>query len=95
MITAILLKNKKDDLKNCFHILLFEIRDKQIMGMKDEYLYNKDVNYLSLWILKQNVKIIYVQETDEETKMYYKKFDIEIRTYEELQKDPLFKSFII
>ncbi len=96
MKVAMLLKNnRKDSLKDALYTLLITIENDRIQGVNDEYLPNKEINYLSLWLMSQQVKVVYVQETDEETKDYYKKLGIEIKTYEEMQEHPLFKSFIV
>lgn len=96
MKVAMLLKNnRKDSLKDALFTLLITIENDRIKGVIDEYLPNKGVNYLSLWLMNQQVKVVYVKETDEKTKDYYKKLGIEIKTYEEMQEHPLFKSFIV
>lgn len=97
MKIALLLKPKKQKevTKNANQAVVFNVEGNKVVGVENETLETKDVNYLSFWALTRRVKEIYTPEIDEEAKKLFKKLGISIKNYDELEDNRLFNTFIL
>lgn len=76
-------------------VLILEIADGTIANVENNSLYSKDPNYISLWLLKKRVNVIYILNADDCTREYFKRIDIEVKTFEDLKDDPVLKLFLL
>lgn len=74
--------------------VIFSMQNGGISGIENECLYNKDINYLTLWCLSKDVKEIYTQNIHPEDKKTFQKLGISIKTTSDVENDAFFKSFI-
>lgn len=82
--------NQKD-----LHAVIFTIEDEKVTSIEDEYFLNNNLNYLSLWCLSRNIDEIYTKEIDTTNRMIFLKWNIKIKTLNELGDDYLYKTFIL
>lgn len=88
-----------DKMRTCnidaMNILTFTVEDGNIAGMEQDILYNKDITYLSVWLLDRDVNEIYIQNSNNELKAYFKLMGIEVKTHDDLKDHPLFCDFVL
>lgn len=78
---------------NAMHVLIFNLENDKIIGMEDDYLYKKDPNYISLWLITRKIRIIYVQDIDNASRNYFKSIGIAVKTLEDISNDHIFRVF--
>lgn len=78
---------------NAFNVLVLDIEDNTIIGMENDCLYNKNINYVSLWLINKEVSTIYIEESNEEIIKFFEKIDITVKTHKDLEKEPLLRMF--
>lgn len=94
---AMLLRYEKLDSvfdENCVHAMIFELSDDIMIKVENEYLSKKDINYLSLWLIRKGIKEVYVCDTDDRTRDYFKRVGILIKKYDELENKELFDKYL-
>jgi len=80
---------------DAFNVLVLDIEDNTIKGMENDCLYNKNINYISLWLINKEVSIIYVEDADDDLIKYFKRLDITVKKHKDLERDPILKVFMI
>lgn len=80
---------------NAFNVLIFKRQDDTILGIENEYICNRDINYITLWLLDRKIDVVYIAEKDSEIDAYFGKFGIEIKTHEDLKDDSILKAFLM
>jgi len=81
MRIALFIKNGNID---AIHILVFDAQVDKILNSEDCFLYEKDINYVSLWLISKQVKAFYIRDADDKIRNYFHKLDIEVKTYEDI-----------
>lgn len=76
------------------HIIIFEVMGNSIKGMDNEFLTKKDINYISLWLLNENIEEIYVEDMDEHISQYLGGIGIVAKTHEEMRSNTLFGTLL-
>lgn len=76
-------------------VLIVEMSDSTIVSVENESIYSRDLNYISLWLLKKQVNTIYILNADDDIKNYFKRIDIEVKTFEDLKEDSILNLFLI
>ncbi len=97
MKVAMFIKDEKLDRINAdaVRVLVFDIEGNKIVGIEEDCLYKKNLNFLSVWLLNKRINVVYIQETNDGVDNYFKKLDIEVKTHEDLKNDPLFYAFLL
>lgn len=72
------------------HIIIFDIINNDIKDINNEFLTKKDINYISLWLLKSDVQEIYVEDLDEQAQRYFDNIGIVVKTHEDIKSESLF-----
>lgn len=80
---------------DAIHILVLDVRENEIGCMEDCYLFGKDLNYLSLWLISKQVKAFYIREADDKIRDYFHKLDIKVKTYKDIKADGILHSQIL
>lgn len=75
-------------------IIVLRIQGQMIMEVEKEMFVNKDVNFISLWLLTKKITEIYVQDIDSTIKMVFEKLGVVVYRHEDIYKNPLLKEFI-
>lgn len=97
MKIAMLLKYEKEEGvfdDNILYVISFEVIDMKILSVDQEYLYNKNINYISLWLLERKINEIYTSHVDKKTKDYFTKIGILLKSYEELENKQLYEKYL-
>ncbi|MDU1906461.1 MAG: hypothetical protein E6772_16950 [Dysgonomonas sp.] len=76
-------------------VLIFSTKDDAVTGMEEHRLYNKNPNYLSVWLLNKQIDIIYIREADENVVNFFRKMDISVKSYEDLKDNQFLRSFLL
>lgn len=84
MRIALFIKNRNVDI---IHILVLDVQGNEISCMEDCYIFGKNLNYLSLWLISKQVQAFYIQGADDKIREYFHKLDIKVKTYEDLKAD--------
>lgn len=80
--------------KYSIHIIIFEVIGNAIKSMDNEFLAKKDINYISLWLLNENIEEIYVEDMDEHIAQYLEDIGIVAKTHEEMRNNTLFGTLL-
>jgi len=94
---AMLLKFEKPDGvfdENYMHAMIFELSDDKIIKVENEYLNKKNANYLSLWLINNEIKEAYVDDVDSKTRDYFKRIGVLIKKYDELKNKERFSKYL-
>lgn len=75
-------------------IIVLHMNDKFIMDVEKDFLVNKDVNYLALWLLTKRIREIYVMDIDPLVKKLFEKLGVIVRSYKDIEKNPLLREFM-
>jgi hypothetical protein len=97
MKVAMFIKDEKlDRIKaDTVRALVFDIDGNKIVGIEEDCLYKKNLDFLSVWLLNKQINIVYIQDTNNSIDSYFQKLDIEVKTHEDLKNDPLFYAFLL
>jgi len=77
------------------NVMVFDIENNTIKGMENDCLYNKGVDYISLWLINKKIDTIYIEESDEDTIRYFDKLNITVKTHKDLEHEPILKMFMV
>jgi len=77
------------------NVMVFDIDNNTIKGMENDCLYNKSIDYISLWLINKKIDTIYIEESDEEITSYFNKLNISVKTHNDLEQEPLLKMFMV
>jgi hypothetical protein len=96
MKIALFLNDEKLKAMNAeaFAAFLLEIADNIIVSVENDLLYSKNLNYISLWLLKKQVNILYILSADDTLRSYFKRIDVEVKTFEDLKDNPILNLFL-
>lgn len=76
-------------------VLIFTMSADLATGMEEHKLYNKNLNYISVWLLDKKVDTIFVREADEDVIEFFRKMDISVKTSEDIENNQFLKAFLI
>lgn len=69
--------NKMKELNiNAVNVFVFTIENEKVTGVENETLYNKNHNYISLWLINREVNEVYIQYTDNQFKILLENINI-------------------
>lgn len=75
-------------------VLILDIKGSCIASVKKDVLKGKSINYLSLWLLTQQIKEVYVMDIAPAVKKMFENIGVVVRSHDDLQKNPLLKSLL-
>jgi len=89
---AIFLNKDKLDIftRYTIHIIIFNVINESIRDINNEFLAKKDINYISLWLLRANIEEIYVQDVDQQAMQYFGSIGISVKKHDDMKINPLF-----
>lgn len=76
-------------------VLIVNMSNDKIVNVKNDSLYSRDLNYISLWLLKEKINVIYILNADENMRSYFKRIDVEVKTFEDLKENPQLNLFLL
>ncbi len=97
MKIVMFLKYKKEEGiydEDIIDALTFDVSGRKVCFFRQEYLYSKNINYISLWLLNRQIPEVYVREADDKTRLYFKRIGITIKSYEELENKEFFTEYL-
>lgn len=65
------------------YALIIDIQ-KDIIYKKEEVCFcEKNINYISLWLLSKEITLIYIKDTNKDINSYFSEIGIEVRTHQD------------
>ena len=97
MKVAIFLGNENFDMldNNVIQAYTLNVEDRLITSIGNEILTTRDVNYITLWLLSKQIKVLYAKDVDEKAKDLLAKIDVEIKPIDEIKNHPILKSILL
>lgn len=97
MKIALFLEDKKLKAINveAMSVLIIEMSNDTIASIENNSLYSKDLNYISLWLLRKQINLIYILSADDKIRDYFRRIDVEVKTFEDLKDNPILKLFLL
>lgn len=80
--------------KDFLRAYIFEVENDMVTGVESEYISQKDVNHISLWLLSRRIEIVYVDQIEEKYAIYAQKLNIQVRTFKDLKNNTILKAFL-
>ena len=80
---------------NATSVLVVEMIDDTVASVENDTLYSMDLNYISLWLLGKQINVIYILSADDDIRNYFRRMDIEVKTFEDLKENPLLNIFLL
>lgn len=77
------------------YAIVFEVKNSIIISVDNDLLNKRNINYNTLWLLKRNIKELYVESVDDTARTYFERLGITIKTYEDMKDNELLKSFLL
>lgn len=92
MRVAVFLDNEKMNTPETAIIcaVIFEIIGDLIIKIDEEFLIKKDINYLSLWLISENIKIIFLDHADNRVISYFEGIGVKIKTLCDLKSNAFY-----
>lgn len=89
-------EEKMDQLRiEMMYALIIDIR-KNIVYKKEEVCFHeKNINYISLWLLNKEITLIYIRDTNKEIYSYFSKIGIEVKTHLEIPDNSVLKDYLL
>lgn len=75
-------------------IIVLHVQGQLVAEVEKEIIVKKDINYLSLWLLTNKIKEIYVQDIDPIIKLLFEKLGVVVCRHEDIEKKPVLKRFL-
>lgn len=96
MKIALFMKGKKigETYADTIPIIVLRVNNNSITEIEKDFLVNKDINYLALWLLTKRIKEIYVMDIDPLIKKLFEKLGVVVRNYKDIEKNPLLRKFM-
>lgn len=69
-------------------VLILDMKDSCIERVRKEVLKKKNINYLSLWLLAQQVKEVYVMDIAPSVRKMFENIGIVVKSHDDLRKNP-------
>lgn len=97
MKIALFLKDEKLKAINvdAMSVSIIEMSDDTVVSIENNTLYSRNPNYISLWLLRKQVNTIYILSADDNIRDYFKRIDVEVKTFEDLKENPILKLFLL
>lgn len=76
-------------------VLIIEMLNDTVVSVENNTLYSKDPNYISLWLLRKHVNTIYILSADDNIRGYFKRIDVEVKTFEDLKENLILQLFLL
>jgi len=70
-------------------VLIVEMGGDTIENVENHSLYSRDLNYISLWLVIRHIDVIYLHSADGDIRDFFKRINVEVRTFEDLKENPL------
>lgn len=81
-------------LDNVIPILVLHIDHNSAISYCKEVAVDRDINYLSLWLLTSKIKEVYMEDIDAKTKRLFEKLGIIVHLCPDIYKCPPLKDFL-
>ena len=96
MKIALFMKEEKIDemYADTIPIIVLRVSNNSITEIEKDFLVNKDINYLALWLLTKRIREIYVMDIDPLIKKLFEKLGVIVRNYKDIEKNPLLREFM-
>jgi len=80
---------------NALSVKIISISNNEIEGVEDHSLYSKDLNYISLWLIRREVNVIYLHNADDDIRAFFNRIGVEVKIFEDLAEDPILRFFLL
>jgi len=95
MRIAIFLRNEKLPEESIVQAYAFSVEDHTITSIGSELLYVKNVNYLIVWLIGNNIDVLYMNNSEEQIHESIQKIGVKIKPLSEIKNNPLLNLFLI
>lgn len=95
MRIAIFLRNEKLVEESVVQAYAFSVEDRTITSIGSELLYVRNIDYLMIWLLGNNIDIVYMNNADEELRERLQKTGVKVKPLGEIKDNPLLNLFLI
>lgn len=75
--------------------LIFDMENDSITGIEVDCLYNRDLDYILIWLYQKGVNIVYAGKVNDEVKECLGKIDISVRSFKELKNSELINALYL
>lgn len=95
MRIALILKHSRSSssVKHDNKAIIFNVEENKVIGVENEILKSKDIEYLSVWAQNGKIDEIFIPEANEMMKNTFNELGINIKKYDELKNNKLFNTF--
>ncbi|MFV0417982.1 MAG: hypothetical protein ACK5KT_04500 [Dysgonomonas sp.] len=96
MKVALFMKEEKIEgtYTNTIPIIVLHIDSNSITNVEKDFLIEKDINYLALWLLVNRIRQIYVMDMDTLIKKLFERLGIIVSNYKDMERNPLLRAFM-
>ncbi|NDV84499.1 hypothetical protein [Bacteroides sp. 51] len=95
MRIAIFLRNEKLPGESIVQAYAFSVEDHTITSIGSELLYVKNVDYLTVWLIGNNIDVLYMNNSDESLCEGIQKIGVKVKPLSEIKNNPLLNLFLI
>lgn len=95
MRIAIFLRNEKLPEESIVQAYAFSVEDHTITSIGSELLYVRNVDYLIVWLIGNNIDVLYMNNSDEQLHESIQKIGVKIKPLSEIKNNPLLNLFLI
>ncbi|MDR0994679.1 MAG: hypothetical protein LBL81_00125 [Tannerella sp.] len=74
--------------------IVFDVEKDKVVGVENEKVEAKDLLSLSSWAIAKKIQEIFTPNIDERHRQYLRMQGIQVRSYDELEDNELFQTFI-
>jgi len=95
MRIAIFLRNEKLPEESVVQAYAFSVEDRTITSIGSELLYVRNIDYLIVWLIGNNIDVVYMNNVEEELKEGLNKIGVLLKPLNEIKDNPLLNLFLI
>ncbi|MBB4035592.1 hypothetical protein GGR21_001485 [Dysgonomonas hofstadii] len=97
MKVAIFVKDEKISSisPDAFYVLVFTLNEDIIIGLEIENFYNNNIGYISVWLLNRKVNVVFMESAEDGIRYYFSQMNIEVRSFDDLKKNHIFRAFLM
>jgi hypothetical protein len=96
MKVALLMKSKvlPKSADNPAQAIVFDVEKSKVVGVENDTLESKDLHAITSWAITRKIKEIFSPSVNEQHRQHLGREGIELKSYDELEEDSLFRTFI-
>lgn len=97
MKIALFLRDEKMKAFNmkAVRVLVCNMMNDSIADLEENSIPSLNINYVSLWMLNKEINVIYIPEEQPDATEFFKKIDISVKTYDDIQTNSVLRPFIV